>query len=296
MGIFDSFTGNGLLGFAGGLGSGLLGMFGSKSANEKNNANSLLNWQLNYNAQKEFAQNGIRWKVDDAKNSGIHPLFGLGANGASYTPINTQSYYENEYAGLANSLNSMSQDISRAKMAKKTPAEQAIEEAQEQQLYDLNVKQKEADIALTQAQTSEVLRRSQQLPPPMPSVTGRQGLIEGQGDTIDKGQYGVLNDILKGTQFYEAPNGGYMIAPHQQLMDLISEGIIQKSQFYNMIDDAYRNGSLKLPRKPDKGYSWQVDLATGTFKQVPTDQVRTGLFNLFRKNSYPVSYENYYRW
>lgn len=36
--------------------------------------------------QKEFAQNGIQWKVEDAKKAGIHPLYALGANTMSYSP------------------------------------------------------------------------------------------------------------------------------------------------------------------------------------------------------------------
>lgn len=41
--------------------------------------------------QKEFAQNGIQWKVADAKAAGLHPLYALGANTASYTPVSQDS-------------------------------------------------------------------------------------------------------------------------------------------------------------------------------------------------------------
>lgn len=41
-------------------------------ANAQNNA-----------TQREFAQNGIQWKVEDAKKAGIHPLYALGASTAS---------------------------------------------------------------------------------------------------------------------------------------------------------------------------------------------------------------------
>lgn len=41
---------------------------------------------MNYEAQKEFAQNGIRWKVEDAKRAGIHPLYALGASTQGYSP------------------------------------------------------------------------------------------------------------------------------------------------------------------------------------------------------------------
>ena len=39
--------------------------------------------------QYEFAQNTIQWKVEDAKAAGVHPLFALGAQTQSPTPINT---------------------------------------------------------------------------------------------------------------------------------------------------------------------------------------------------------------
>lgn len=41
--------------------------------------------------QKEFAQNGIQWRVEDAKKAGLHPLYAIGASGASYTPVSQDS-------------------------------------------------------------------------------------------------------------------------------------------------------------------------------------------------------------
>lgn len=40
----------------------------------------------NANLQKEFAQNSIQWKVQDAQKAGIHPLFALGAGGYQASP------------------------------------------------------------------------------------------------------------------------------------------------------------------------------------------------------------------
>ena len=39
-----------------------------------------------YKRQKEFTQNTIGWRVADAKRSGIHPLFALGATPNSFSP------------------------------------------------------------------------------------------------------------------------------------------------------------------------------------------------------------------
>lgn len=42
--------------------------------------------KANLKAQKEFAQHGIRWKVEDAKAAGLHPLAALGAQTHSFAP------------------------------------------------------------------------------------------------------------------------------------------------------------------------------------------------------------------
>lgn len=60
-------------------GSSLLGgLFGKSSAEKQQEKNIAL--------QKEFAQSGIQWKVEDAKRAGIHPLYALGASTASFAP------------------------------------------------------------------------------------------------------------------------------------------------------------------------------------------------------------------
>jgi hypothetical protein len=42
--------------------------------------------QKNYEMQKEFAQNSIQWKTQDAKKAGIHPLSAIGAQSISASP------------------------------------------------------------------------------------------------------------------------------------------------------------------------------------------------------------------
>lgn len=68
-----------------------------------------------YERQKEFAQNGIRWRVEDAKAAGIHPIFAIGANTSTYSP---QAAVGTDYG-----LSDMGQNIGRAIEAKQTAAE-----------------------------------------------------------------------------------------------------------------------------------------------------------------------------
>lgn len=67
--------------------------------------------------QREFAQNGLRWKVEDAQRAGIHPLAALGATGASYSPVGLG---DNDYSAVGSSVG---QDISRAVDATRTAPE-----------------------------------------------------------------------------------------------------------------------------------------------------------------------------
>lgn len=60
------------------------------SAQEAYNAESLAQQremnEANIAAQREFAQHGIRWKVEDSKAAGLHPLFGAGLSGTTFSP------------------------------------------------------------------------------------------------------------------------------------------------------------------------------------------------------------------
>lgn len=66
--------------------------------------------------QREFAQQGIRWKVADARAAGIHPLFALGANTHSPAPIAMQD-------SLGPALAQGGQDIARAMQSQTTKPE-----------------------------------------------------------------------------------------------------------------------------------------------------------------------------
>lgn len=58
--------------------------------------------------QREFAQNGIQWKVADAKKAGVHPLYALGANTVSYSPVSVGD------TSIGSGISQAGQDIGRA--------------------------------------------------------------------------------------------------------------------------------------------------------------------------------------
>lgn len=90
---------------AGSLVSGLVGRKSQKDAAE-----------ANAELQREFAQQGVRWRVEDAKAAGIHPLAALGMN-----PVQASPTYVGD--NPLPDLGSIGQNIGRAIDAKRTERE-----------------------------------------------------------------------------------------------------------------------------------------------------------------------------
>lgn len=79
----------------------------------------------NIQLQKQFAKEGVRWKVADAEAAGIHPLYALGAQTTSFSPVSVGSstYSPQADTGLPNALANAGQDVSRAINATRTQTE-----------------------------------------------------------------------------------------------------------------------------------------------------------------------------
>lgn len=73
-----------------------------------------------YDKQKEFAQHGVRWKVEDARAAGIDPLVAMGAQTTSYSP---QHVGGSDWSSALGQLGESGQNIYRAEQAKHTPEE-----------------------------------------------------------------------------------------------------------------------------------------------------------------------------
>lgn len=158
-----------------------------------NNAQSVAG--MNYEAQKEFAQNGIRWRVEDAKRAGIHPLYALGASTQGYSP---SGGYTGDY-GISDAAAHFGQGFERAQQAKMTKEERDKQDVRDAiqdmaALEDLNQKRRLNDAQIRLA-NSEIFRnfalstnalRKTGLPPAMPGGLG--GVIAGQGNSYATGQ------------------------------------------------------------------------------------------------------------
>lgn len=183
------------MGWGSAIGGAIGGALGLISAGQSQASAERLN-QLNYLHQKEFAQNGIRWRVQDAKAAGLHPLAALGAQTSSYSPsavIGDSPDYS--------FLKDMGQGIDRAMDAKATAKERAENEEKQNALFNEELKGKQLenqetetriqsmkwDMAMQAARNAEQSVRTQQQVPPMPSLAPDGSLMPGQSDATSPG-------------------------------------------------------------------------------------------------------------
>lgn len=90
--------------------------------------------------QREFAQNGIRWRVADAKAAGVHPLYALGSGVTPYSPVATVGQDWGDTFGKAG------QALGRAITAQET-----VDERQKRDL-ERRVAESQVDLNSAQAQ------------------------------------------------------------------------------------------------------------------------------------------------
>lgn len=152
MGISDLVSGA-----VGGAVEAGVGYFAQKkAASNQRQAN-----RLAYEREKEFAQNQIQWKVQDAVKAGLHPLAGLGVNPAS---ANASA----QVGGDSQWASNLGQDLSRAISAGTSqPDKTAVEVTQ------LGVERARLENELVKTQiASQRMRNIQQGNPGVPGQLG----------------------------------------------------------------------------------------------------------------------------
>ena len=157
--------------FIGSALGGALGFLGSSNQNKTQMEIAQQNMAL----QREFAQNGVQWKVADARKAGVNPLAALGASTASYAPVTVGA--TNEFAPLGEMARDMGQDISRAVHASSPEAVRA--KAVEDAANSLKLKNMDLQNQLLAAQINKISRPA--VGPGMP--LDKYLAMPGQGDS-----------------------------------------------------------------------------------------------------------------
>lgn len=147
-------------------GLNLFGGLMNRNSQDNFNAQQLRMAQQNIDQQREFAQHGVQWKVEDARAAGINPLAALGMPSASFSPVSVGG----EASKPGDSFANMGQDLQRAFKASSTAAMR--EESDNSELRKLNLEKAslENDVLRTELASKQMRtsRLNAQVGPPMP--------------------------------------------------------------------------------------------------------------------------------
>lgn len=132
--------------------------------------------------EREFAQNGIRWRVEDAVAAGLNPLVGAGASSASYSPVGTAFNVmpaDNSVRNIGlSALSGMGQDLFRSVLAGSSASDKALEASK------LKIAESQASEAADRAAMAHLALLRAQLPPSNPAIPSTQDFVNPDGSVV----------------------------------------------------------------------------------------------------------------
>lgn len=219
-----------LLGGIGQAAGGVAGLFNNRGSTPDNSTfyqnwrnDDLANIEKNRQMQYEFAQNGIRWRVADARAAGIHPLAALGSPGASATPIAIGPGYNVDFgrsgggSDIGSSLANMGQGVGRAVASTQTKVERQLT-AFELMRQEQQIRAGDLDIAIKGAQLAKMTES--QTGPGMPGSvdSGAHKIVPAEITAGQKGNSTTeAGPPAPGNRFVRLPGDHYIPMPAKDL-------------------------------------------------------------------------------
>lgn len=228
--------------------------------------------KANIKYQREFAQHGVRWRAEDAKAAGLHPLAALGMQATGFNPVSAPTNFAD--AG---------QNIGRAIGTALTPAEKNEAEGT---LAKLGLERAQLQNDYLRAQIRQI--NAAGTPPPRPAIAGDPWQTSGQNipaNTVVKDE--PLKRTIQGQTagqepgsivdigWSRAPNGRYYPVPSKDLKDRMEDNPI--AQGMHSFRTYGQLGSRPGPPFPaPEGNVWQGGPIMGYYlvRQVPFSRRR----------------------
>lgn len=159
-------------------GANLVGGFiGQENAEDERHRQNTVYWQ-NVQREENARAHAIRTRVEDARESGIHPLYALGASVPTYSPVSIGGVSGNP---MGAALAAAGQDVSRALMAGESPKGRLGAASEAMQVLQVENAQLQNELL-----KSQIAKMNAQLGPATPSVPGGAEieLKEGKQDDV----------------------------------------------------------------------------------------------------------------
>jgi len=192
--------------------------------------------------QKEFAQHGIRWKVEDARAAGLHPLAGLGMSGSSYSPQGIAVGSSGPGPDYDGAMHSMGQNISRAVNATRTQGERDDATMRALQLENQSLQN---DYLRTQI----AQQNSAQNNPPFPAgqIKNKPAEITSSAPGLPSQEAGAINDVAWG----RTASGGLTPVPSKDMKERIEDQVIQETN-WSLRNNVLPSSPLVTQNKPSR--------------------------------------------
>lgn len=240
------------------------GVIGGLISNAHNRAQAERNDRL----QREYAQHGVQWKVEDAKRAGIHPIYALGAPTISYSP---QSVGDS----LGPAISNAGQSIGRAINSTSSPEQRGTAYQEAAQKLALEKGSLENEYL-----RSQIARMRIQQNPAIPTITQRYG-TDGQGQTalpdpiaikekMERKNWNPANPsgeafAIPDVGYSKTPGGGYFPVPSDEVKQRIEDNHWQELMhgFRNMVMPSLSTREQNPPYPAPEGTTWVFDPMRG---------------------------------
>jgi len=178
--------------------------------------------EKNIGLQKEFAQQGVQWRVADAKKAGIHPLAALGASLVNYQPqqvgYSGGSKTRNKIAAIARTMG--------------VGIQSAVNKVADKKMRQLQLEKEQAEIDLIKAQTGRINEPQTGGIPDPDRMNSEQ--IPGTEDVpvqVLKQKDGFQEGVHGSSRIFEQ-DGWAKEKPAEELVDLVSEDPVEAASWY----------------------------------------------------------------
>lgn len=243
--------------------------------------NASLQRNIEYERQKEFAQHGLRWKVEDARRAGIHPLAALGGTGSLYAPASTTFSGGGSGPDYTGAFANAGQNVMRAVNATRTAEEREQAQIQSMQQVQMNNLELEGKTLQNDLLRSQIAQQNSQRNPPFPGTIQKPAEMTMTAPGKPNQEAGQVADV----GWARTSTGVYPV-PSKDVKERIEDNFIQETGWAlrnNLMPNIRSSDGPPNNLLPAGAIRWKWNPAAQEYQpdyKGPSYYEKRGLFNL----------------